>query len=92
MKDKHGNTVELGDTVRVVEICQQFLDVLSDEELVHIKSMINQEYEIDGFPENDKVSVSMTWVIEEGMTGHAGLYMLSNEFELARKATSCRAE
>jgi hypothetical protein len=77
--------VELGDVVRVVEICQDFLDLLPDDELPHIEKMLNQEYPIEDFPEQDKASVSISWEIEPGLTGHGGLYMLSHEFELVRK-------
>jgi hypothetical protein len=87
MKDKHGNIVELGDTIRVVAISQEFRDTLSATELVHIAAMIDQQYQIDDFPESDKASVSISWKIEDGVTGHGGLYMLAHEFELVRKAT-----
>jgi hypothetical protein len=43
MNDRRGNTVELGDVVRVVEICQEFLNVLPEDEPIHIKMMLNQE-------------------------------------------------
>ena len=86
MKDRHGNEVELGDIVRVVEICQEFLDILPDDEKPHIIGMLNNEYPIDDFSEEGKASVSISWDIEEGVTGHGGLYMLSHEFELVRKA------
>lgn len=86
MKDKHGNTVELGDTVRVLEIYQGFLDTLPNDELVHIQAMLNHEYVIDDFPEEGKASVSITWEFADGLLGHGGLYMLSHEFELVRKA------
>lgn len=85
MTDRHGNLVELGDLVRVVEICQKFLDVLPDDELVHIENMLNRVYPIDDFPESGKASVAITWEIEPGLTGHGGLYMLSHEFELIQK-------
>lgn len=86
MKDRHGNTVELGDIVRVIEICQESLDVLPDDEVAHIAKMLNQEYPIDDFPEQGKASVSISWEIEAGLMGYGGLYMLSHEFELVRKA------
>jgi hypothetical protein len=86
MKDRHGNVVEIGDVVRVLEICQEFLDVLPDDELLYIKEILNQEYPIDDFPERGKASVSLTWGIEPGLIGHGGLYMRSHEFELIRKA------
>jgi hypothetical protein len=86
MNDRHGNAVELGDVVRIVEICQAFLDVLPEDELIHIEKMLNQAYPIDNFPEQGKASVSISWEIEPGLTGHSGLYMLPYEFELVRKA------
>jgi hypothetical protein len=88
VRDRHGNPVEIGDIVRVVEICQEFLDVLPEDELVHIAQMLNHEYPIDDFPEPDKASVSVSWEIEPGLTGHGGLYMLPHEFELVRKGGS----
>jgi hypothetical protein len=60
MKDRHGNLVELGDVVRVLEICDEFLDVLPDDERGHIAKMLNQEYPIDDFPEQGKASVSIS--------------------------------
>lgn len=86
MKDRHGNSVGIGDMVRVMELCQEFLDVLPDDELPHILGMLNNVYPIDEFPEEGKASVSIMWEIEEGVVGCSGLYMLSHEFELVTKA------
>ena len=86
MKDRNGNLVELGDIVRVVEICQEFLDILPEDEKPHIMGMLNKEYPIDEFTEEGKASVSIWWDIEDGVTGYGGLYMLSHEFELVHKA------
>ena len=86
MRDRHGNVVEIGDVVRVLEICQEFLDILPDDELPYIKKMLNQDYPIDDFPERGKASVSITWKTGTGRIGHGGLYLLSHEFELIRKA------
>jgi hypothetical protein len=72
--------------VRVVELCQDFLDVLPDDELPHIVGMLNKVYPIDDFPEEGKASVSITWEIEDGIFGYGGLYMLSHEFELVKKS------
>jgi hypothetical protein len=87
MKDRHGNLVKLGDVVRVLEIAQDFIDILPDDEKSHILGMLNNEYEIDEFPEEGKASVSIWWQIEDGGIGYGGLYMLSHEFELVRKAS-----
>jgi len=86
MKDRHGNEVELGDIVRVVEICQDFINQLPADELVYITKMLDQEYPIDDFPEQGKASVSISWEIEPGLTGHGGLHMHPHEFELVSKA------
>jgi hypothetical protein len=85
MKDRFGQSVEIGDVVRVVSVCQEFLDCLPDDERIHIAGMLNNEYPIDDFPESGKASVSISWEIEEGITGHGGLYLLPDEFELVRK-------
>ena len=85
MKDRLGNSVEIGDIVRVVELCQEFLNLLPNDELPYIEAMLNNEYVIDGFPEAGKVSVSISWEIEGNTTGHGGLYMQSHEFELVQK-------
>jgi len=87
MKDKHGNLVELGDIVRVLEIAQDFLAILPEDEKPHILGMLNNEYEIDDFPEEGKASVSIWWEIEDGISGYGGLYMLPYEFELVQKAS-----
>lgn len=89
MKDKHGNLVELGDVVRVLEIAQDLIDILPDDEKPHILGMLNNDYEIDEFPEEGKVSVSIWWEIKDGVSGYGGLYMLPHEFELVRKASKC---
>ena len=85
MIDKHGNPVEVGDMVRVLEIPHCVLATLDDEEYPYIEAMLNKEYEIDELPEPDKASVSIWWQYENGDHGYGGLYMLANEFELVRK-------
>lgn len=69
-----------------MEICQRFLDVLPDDELMHIEKMLGQESAIDDFPAPGKAGVSISWEIEPGLTGHSGLYMQSHEFEMVRNA------
>jgi hypothetical protein len=86
VKDKHGNLVELGDVVRVLEICQDYLNILLDDEKPYVMEMLNNEFSIDDFPEEGKVSVSKVWDIGDGMSFHSGIYMMQHEFELVRKA------
>lgn len=86
MQDRHGNAVEIGDIVRVMELCQEFLDLLPDDELPHISAMLNNEFAIDDFPEEGKVSISISWEMGENVTGHGGLCMLAHEFELVRNS------
>ncbi len=88
MKDKYENSVELGDTVRVLEIPHCVLDTLNDEERPHIAGMLNREFEIDDFPEAEKVSVSIWWQFADGSDGFGGLYMRAEEFELVKKRKS----
>jgi len=85
MKDRHNNNVNVGDVVRVLEICSEFLDVLPEEERPHIAGMLNNEYQIDEFPEEGKASVSIEWKYEDGTIGISGLYLLPHEFELVHK-------
>ncbi len=86
MRDRHGTEVKMGDIVRVVEVSAEFLDLLPDDERPHIERMLNNEYAIDDFPEPGKASVSIQWEFNDGTHGFGGLYMLSHEFELVRKA------
>lgn len=86
MKDRHGNEVAVGDKVRVLEICEDFLQSLPAEERRHIISMLGNEYVIDDFPEPGKASVSTEWDYADGSRGYGGLYMLGHEFELVRRS------
>lgn len=61
MRDRHGNLVDVGDIVRVLEIAPEIIESLADDERPHIQSMLNEEYEIDDLPEEGKVSVSISW-------------------------------
>lgn len=85
MRDKHGNEVRIGDTVRVLEVYAGFLDSLPDDEKPHIAAMLGHEYVIDDLPEENKASVSIEWRFENGDLGTGGLYMLPHEFELVRR-------
>lgn len=88
MKDRYGNTVKIGDTVRVLEIYKGFLDSLPEDEKPHIENMLGKEYVIDDFPEENKASVSIEWVYKNGDIGCGGLYMLSHEFELVNRGVN----
>lgn len=91
MKDKHGVVVEAGDLVRVLEINDDFLNILPDDERLLHEAMLNQEYEIDEIvEESTKASVSFWKETPEGLY-HGGLYMLSHEFELVKKAGDANA-
>ena len=88
MQDRHGNEVDVGDIVRVLEIAPTVLATLADAELPHHEAMLFKEYAIDDLPEPGKVSVSISWVEGPGLTAHGGLYMLAHEFELVRKVSA----
>lgn len=86
MNDIDGNEIEIGDLVQVLSIDHGFLNCLDNDERTHHLMMVNNNYYIDEIVENGtKASVSIEWESAEGtMTG--GLYMLSNEFRLVKKA------
>ncbi|NHZ33233.1 hypothetical protein [Massilia rubra] len=86
MKDRHGNEVAIGDMVRVLEIDQGLLDWLPADELSHTLAMLNNEYPIEEFPEEGKISVTTWWEEGPGQSACSGLYLLAHEFELVKKA------
>jgi hypothetical protein len=88
MRDKHGNEVQIGDEVRVLEIAPESISSFPDAEKSRIEAMLNNVFAIDDLPEEGKVSVSVSWEEGEGQIAVSGLYMLSHEFELVRKVNS----
>jgi hypothetical protein len=85
MQDVDGNEVGVGDIVKVLAIDLGFLECLTDEEKSHHLAMVGNNYIIDEIVEDGlKASVSIEWEIEDGFA-MGGLYMLSNEFRLAKK-------
>jgi hypothetical protein len=83
MKDIDGNEVQVGDTVRVLRIDDDFLNgCLTDDERVHHLAMLDNDYVIDGIvEEGTKVSISIEWECDEGIS-MGGLHMLPSEFRL----------
>ena len=88
MQDKYGQSVEVGDVVRVLEIAPEFLALLDSDERQRVSAMLNDEYVVDDLPEPNKASVSISWEDGEGQYAFSGLYMLQHEFELVRKRSS----
>ena len=83
MKDVEGNSVKVGDIVRVLKIREDI--PLDDEERPHVLAMLNNDYEIDEIVNgNTQVSVSITIPCEEGCVW-TGLYLYPNEFRLIDK-------
>lgn len=85
MKDCHGNDIEIGDLVRVLEIDPGYLASLPEDEQSYIAAMLHNEFTIDGFPEEGKASISICIEEGDGCCFYGGLYMLSHEFELVTK-------
>ena len=83
MKDIDGKEVHVGDVVRVLTIRDDI--PLDDDERPHVYAMLNNDYEIDEFVNNNsQVSVSYTISCEEGcMWG--GLYLYRHEFRFVSK-------
>lgn len=88
MRDRHGNEVEIGDVVRVLDIAPETLLSLTEDERPRIEAMLYGEFEIDDIPEEHMVSVSICWQEGDGFIAYGGLYMLADEFELVRKAAA----
>ena len=86
MQDKHGNTVDIGDTVRVLVIAPEALASLAEDERPYIEGMLNNLYEIDEFPYVGKASVSICADEGDGRFFIGGLYLSSHEIELVQKA------
>ncbi|NHZ63553.1 hypothetical protein [Massilia genomosp. 1] len=86
MKDLHGNEVAVGDIVRVLQIDQWLLDLLPADELPHTLAMLNNEYPIDDFSEDGKISVTNWWEAGPEQWACSSLYLLAHEFELVKKA------
>lgn len=83
MKDIEGNTVEVGDIVKVLVVRKDI--PLAEDEKPHVYAMLNNNYEIEEFVNNNtQISVSY-WVEEEEGCMYGGLYLYPNEFILISK-------
>ncbi|GAA3574216.1 hypothetical protein [Marinobacter xestospongiae] len=88
MKDIDGNLVNLGDVVKVIHIRDEIISILADDEKPHTLAMLNNDYKIDEFVNDDQqISVSY-WVQEDGGCLYGGLYLYPHEFRLVRKRSS----
>ena len=88
MKDRNGNTVKIGDLVRVLEIYDGFLQPLPEDERILHEAMLDNIYAIDDIVEDGtKASVSFEHKTSEGIY-FGGLYMLPHEFILVKSSES----
>lgn len=83
MKDIDGNAVEVGDIVKVLVVREDI--PLADDERPYVYAMLNNNYEIEEFVnDNTQVSVSY-WAKEEEGLMYGGLYLYPDEFRLMSK-------
>ena len=88
MKDIDGNEVQIGDVIKVLHIRQEIHRILAEDEKPHTLGMLNKEYEIDGFVnENTQISVSYSVQQDRGCL-YGGLYLFPNEFRLIKKRSN----
>jgi hypothetical protein len=82
MNDIDGNEVNVGDIVKVLVIRDDI--PMADDEKPHIMAMLNNDYGIEEFVnDNAQVSVSI-WVKEEQGCMYTGLYLYPHEFRLIK--------
>lgn len=66
--DKHGQTVERGDFVRLLTIRPSILKRLTGSELTDVSSMLGQIIEVFDVYDDGLVWVSLSWPRENGTT------------------------
>ena len=66
--DKHGQTVERGDFVRLLTIRPSILKRLTGSELTDVSSMLGQILEVFDVYDDGLVWVSLSWPRENGTT------------------------
>lgn len=82
MKDIDGNTVSIGDTVKVLHIRDNIKAILAEDEIEPTLAMLGGDYVIDDIVNNNtQVSVSYWHDCQWG-----GLYLFPNEFRLVNRA------
>ena len=81
--DKNGNEVKVGSLVRVIKIDPSLIEILPDEEVDDVKSMLNDVLEVYEIDEYDCAWVEKWWDRGDGETESHSLSLSSSEMELA---------
>jgi hypothetical protein len=80
--DKHGNQVKVGSFVRVIEIDSYLLEILPDEEVDHVKSMLGEIFEVYEIDDYGCAQVEKWWDYGGGRFGSHSLSLSSAEMEV----------
>ena len=86
-KDKNGATVKLGSKVRVLHIRSSVVARLSPEEIIDVRSMCGEIFEVYEVDEWGSAWVKKCWTQEKekGMTSSHSLALTPDEMELVGK-------
>ena len=88
--DKNGNAVTLGSLVRVVKIDPSLIEILPDEEVDDVKSMLNEVLEVYEIDEYDCAWVEKCWDRGDGETVSHSLSLSPSEMELVSNVGTSR--
>lgn len=86
VKDRKGNPVNVGDSVRVVSFEASILRNLSPEEQRDVKSMVGEVFEIEEVDEFGCAWVTKWWDRGDGRSESHSLSLTSNDMEKIRQA------
>lgn len=81
MKDRKGNTVNVGDSVRVISFEESILKNLTPEERNHVKSMVGGIFEVEEIDEYGCAWVTKWWDRGHGKSESHSLSLKSSNME-----------
>ncbi len=85
--DKEGRRVEVGDTIRVLDVDERILAPLPEDEVNELRSFIGEVFTIIHINTDDSVLVEKQWKLNGGeIMGH-GLAVFPDQFEVYPNAT-----
>ena len=86
--DRLGQTIEVGDIVRLLFIRPSILKRLTGDEHADVSSMLGQSLPVFDVYEDGLVWVSLTWKRPDGISEIHAIAVDSDAIELVSKATS----
>lgn len=83
--DKFGNSVRVGDKVRLVTINWEAISWIDKQEQFYLKSMIGEEFSVEEIDDTGGLWITKWWNYETDSCFSHSLCLESSEFELSRK-------